>query len=166
MRNNINPNFVSVFAYHVVYKTVTGCLAATSSLSLSKTFYLIHKGELKPEIAYAVACPLLVVISDLENMQLEQPIVDRASLKLAMQGMRSLFGFADASDECLAVKEEAKMFLEHVLAIAHTEGLAALDEALAGFPVSGGDLALWAEHRLTSASQKAMAKSWPTGALK
>lgn len=150
MRNNINPHFVSVFVYHAVYKTITGCLAATSSLSLSQTFYRIHKGEIRPDAAYAVACPLLWVLTGLQYMQLQQPIVNRASLKLALQGIRALFSFAD---EPLAVRKQAKMFLNHDLATARTEGLAALDEALAGFPVSGGDLALWEEHRLTLASE-------------
>lgn len=163
MRNNINPHFVSVFVYHAVYKTITGCLAATSALSLSKTFYRIHRGELTPDLANAVACPLLCVLSTLQYMQLQQPIVNRASLKLALQGIRSLFSFAD---EPLAVRKQAKMFLSHDLATAQTEGLAALDEALAGFPVSGGDLALWEEHRLTSVCEQATAKSLPVGALK
>ena len=163
MRKSINPHFVSVFVYHAVFKTISGRLAATSSLSLSKTFYLMHKGELKPSAAFAVACPLLWVLTRLQYMQLEQPIVNRASLKLAMQGIRSLFS---CTDEPLAVRKLAKMFLEHDLATAHKEGLAALDEALAGFPVSGGDLAVWQEHRLTSASQQAMAKSFPAVALK
>jgi hypothetical protein len=49
------------------------------------------------------------------------------------------------------------MFFEHDLANARAAGLAALDEALAGFPVSGGDLSLWEERRLTTCSKDAMA---------
>jgi hypothetical protein len=154
MRNNINPHFVSLFVYHAVYKTMTGCLASTSSLTLSQTFHSLDKGEIKPSAAYAVACPLLWVIAGLEYMQLEQPIVTRASLKSAMQGIRRLFSFEDAPPD---VRKQAKMFLEHDLANARVAGLAALDEALAGFPVSGGDLTLWEERRLTICSKEAMA---------
>ena len=150
MRNNINPHFVSVFVYHAVYKTITGCLASSSALSLSQTLYRIHKGEIRLEAALDEACPMLWVLSGLECMQLQQPIVNRTSLKLALQGVRSLFSF---DDEPLAVRKQVKMFLAHYFAAVRTEGLAALDEALAGFPVSGGDLALWEKHRLTTASE-------------
>jgi hypothetical protein len=80
--------------------------------------------------------------------------------------IRSLFAFAKAADEPRAVKVQAKMFLKHDLAIAQKEGLAALGEAMAGFPVSGGDLARWQEHRLASAVEQLMAKCLPAGALK
>lgn len=151
MSQKINPHFVSVFVYHAVYKTITGCLALTSALSLSQTFFRIHKGEITPDVANAVACPLLCVLSGLRYTTLKEPITSRASLYLALEGIRSLFSFADDADEPLDVQEQARMFLEHNLGNARKEGLAALEEALAGFPVSGGDLALWEAHRLTSA---------------
>jgi len=150
MSQKINPHFVSVFVYHAVYRTITGCLASTSALSLPQTFFRIRKGEITPDAANAVACPLLCVLSGLQYTPLKQPITSRASLDLALQSILSLFSFDDA-DGPLEVREQAKMFLEHDLGNARREGLAALEEALAGFPVSGGDLALWEEHRLTSA---------------
>jgi len=166
MRKNINPHFVSVFVYHIVYKSITGRLAYASAMSLSQTFYRIHTGEITPDIANAVACPLLCVLSGLQYTRLKQPITSRASLNLALKDIRNLFSFADESDEPLDVREQARKFLEHNLENARMDGLAALDEALAGFPVSGGDLALWEEHRLTSAAEQAVVNSLPAGALK
>ena len=165
MSQKINPHFVSVFVHHAVYKTISGCLASTSALSLSQTFYRVHKGEITPHAANAIACPLLCVLSGLQYTTLKQPITSRASLDLALQRIHSLFSFDD-SDGPLEVLEEAKMFFEHDLGNARREGLAALDEALAGFPVSGGDLALWEEHRLMSAFEQAMGKSPTEGTLK
>lgn len=145
---NLNLNFVSLFVYHAVFKTMCGTLAYDSAASLGKAFYRVEKGEIEPYVGNVVASPLLCVLSALQHKRLRQPITNRASLNLALKAIRSEFSFANAADEPPDVRKQAKEFLKHNFCLAQKEGRVALDEALAGFPVSAGDLTTWEEHRL------------------
>lgn len=147
MSQNINANFVSLFVNHAIFRTLTLGLSTTAMFSLSRNFHGIDKGERKPSTTDVVANPVVCVLSAMALSQLQQPITDKASLERAIENIRPMF---EVTEDFPSVANEAMESMEYDLDNARKAGLAALEEALAGFPISDGDFALWDEHLLTN----------------
>lgn len=145
MSQIIKSHFISVFVYHAIFRTMTRHLATKSALSLHDTFNRVAKGELPASAYCALALPLVSVLGGLTYFHLQQPISDHESFEAVMD---HIFSAQFIGEEMPWVRDEALVFLEFAMESARQEGLAALEEALSGFPASGGDLANWEWHRL------------------
>lgn len=145
MSQIIKAHFISVFVYHAIFRTMTKHLATKSALSLHDTFKRVDKGELPASAYSALALPLLSVLGGLTYIHLQQPIADHESFESVMD---LIFSVQFIAEDMPWVRDEALVFLKFSMETARQEGLAALEEALSDFPVSGGDLANWELHRL------------------
>jgi hypothetical protein len=147
MNNHINPHLVSLFVYHAVFKAMTSGISFASLSSLEESMHGVQSGEIPLYGAALVATPLLCSLAGMASMSLQKPISDRATFDAAMEGIFAQFEEFDAFPFVAArAMELSHKYMSH----AKTRGLAALEEALAGFPVSGGDVAIWEDHMLGS----------------
>jgi hypothetical protein len=145
MNNHITPHLVSLFVYHAVFKAMTWLISFASLPSLKESMYSLPSGRIPPYGTAMVATPLLCALAGMASMSLQEPISDRATFDAAMQGIFAQF---EEFDEFPLVAERATKISQGSMNYAKEQGLAALEEALAGFPVSGGDFAVWEEHML------------------
>jgi hypothetical protein len=109
--------------------------------------YRLPNGEMPIYGTAMVATPLLCALAGMASMSLQEPISDRATFDAAVQGIFAQF---EEFDDFPLVAERAMTISQSYMNQAKEEGLAALEEALAGFPVSGGDFAVWEDHLLGS----------------
>lgn len=119
-------------------------------MSIDAPLDRVQSGEIQPSRAVLVALPLLCSLAGMASMSLEEPIVDRATFEVAMKGIFEQFEEFDEFDEFPFASEEAMTLSKKYMNRAKRRGLAALEEALAGFPVCGGDLAVWDDYMLES----------------
>jgi hypothetical protein len=147
MSQNTNAKFVSLFVNHAILRALTLGLSTTAVFSLSRNSHPTENGERRPSTLDMVANPVVCVLSAMALGQLKRPITNTASLERAIENIRAMFA---ATVDFPSIESEAKEAMEYDLGNARKAGLAALEEALAGFPISGGDLDLWSEHLLTN----------------
>ena len=152
--NTLSIHLNSLFVHHVVIKALMGILASSACAHLSETFLQVHKQEIEPSIWTTVATPLLCVVAALQHICPDEPITDRESLDLVLGRIRMQF---DVTKDFPAVGANAMMLLEHALRHTRAYGLFALEEVKAGYPVSGGDLAVWDAHQLECSVRVALA---------
>ncbi len=152
--DTLNIHLNSLFVHHVVIKALMGILSSTAGSHLSETFVQIHKQEIEPSIWTTVATPLLCVVAALQHICPDEPITDCESLDLVLDQIRMQF---DVTEDFPAVGAKALMLLGHALRYTRTYGLFALEEVKAGYPVSGGDLAVWDAHQLECSVRVAIA---------
>lgn len=145
MNPNINTQFTSLFVYHVLIKNLGALLAASAGISLVARNPAMVQEKDTSGYFRLVASPLLCLAGTLHCLQFDEPITDRASFDLVIEALREQF---DVAEDFPAVEAEAMELMEHALAYARQAGLDALEEALSGFAVSGGDLEVWETHRL------------------
>ena len=147
MNNHITPHLVSLFVYHAVFKAMTWGISFASLPRLEESMHRLPSGEIPPYGIAMVATPLLCALAGMASMSLQEPISDRATFDAAVQGIFAQF---EEFDEFPFVAERAMTISQNYMNHAKKKGLAALEEALAGFPVSGGDFAVWEDHSYES----------------
>ena len=150
---NIKTHLVSLFVYHSVFKDMAWGISFASLMSIDAPLDRVQSGEIQPSRAVLVALPLLCLLAGMASMSLEEPIVDRATFEVAMKGIFEQFEeFEEFEefDEFPFASEQAMTLSKKYMNRAKRRGLAALEEALAGFPVCGGDLAVWDDYMLES----------------
>jgi hypothetical protein len=143
---HIQKQLTSFFVHAAVMNAMVAILSSTASLSLSQTMAQIRKKEIEPCSGSVVAVPMMCVLSSLEYIFFKVPITGRKSFDDVKATIRQQ---CEVVQEFPVVEVEAMSFLEHALAYATKSGLEALEEALAGFPVSGADIAIWDAHQLS-----------------
>lgn len=134
---------------HRISNFVTLALAGTfcSLLASHAVFEATHELN-SPEMheipaASRPSCCLLFVCSAAWRVCASAQVSSSDSLEDVLQTLRCQFA---AAEDCPSgLRERALELLEHSLRMATIRARAALDEALAGFPVSDGDFAHWTE---------------------
>lgn len=142
MSQDINKHLVSNFVHYAIFRAMTLGLSFTSLMSLCQTFVDIDKGEIGSSMQNAVATPVLCVLAGMASIQIQEPITDEQSLDWAIEDIRA--GFEVGGDDYPpSIQAEAVRCMENWLGVTRSRGMEALAEALAGFPVSGGDFTVW-----------------------